>query len=314
MIRKEFLWAQKYRPKTVNELILPESIKYTLQSFVSEGDLPNFLFHSVSGGTGKTSAAMVMAEELDMEYMMINSSQDRSIDVIRNQMTSFCSTKGFDGKRKMLILDEADQLPDLNQNALRGFIEKFSQNVSFVFTANQAQRIISPLHSRCSVIEFQFPAQERPKLAVEFSRRIYHILNEEGVDYDKKLVLFAVGHFFPDFRRCINELQRYSVGKVLSERILADHQHDGIDELIEYIKERKFNQIRKFVIEKWNGTEIELYRALYEKLWKEAHPSSMPYIILILSRYGYESEFSVDKEIHSLACITELIKLPIEFN
>jgi len=313
IIRDEFLWVQKYRPKNVDELILPEDIKNTLISFVAQGSLPNFLFHSQSGGTGKTSAALAIAHQLNLEVMMINASEERSIDVIRTKMTDFCSAMSMDGRRKMLILDEADHLPDLSQNALRNFFEKFSSNCSFVMTANQAQRIIAPLQSRCAVIEFKFPKEEKPKLAGEFYQRICQILENENIEYDKKLIQHAIVHFFPDFRRCINELQRYSASGTLSEKILSNVQNDSISALLESIENKKFQAVRKFILESWHGTEQELYRALYEELMKKAKSESIPDIILILSKYGFESTFAVDKEIHTLACIVELMSLPIEF-
>jgi len=313
IIRDEFLWVQKYRPKNVDELILPEDIKNTLISFVAKGSLPNFLFHSQSGGTGKTSAALAIAHQLNLEVMMINASEERSIDVIRTKMTDFCSAMSMDGRRKMLILDEADHLPDLSQNALRNFFEKFSSNCSFVMTANQAQRIIAPLQSRCAVIEFKFPKEEKPKLAGEFYQRICQILENENIEYDKKLIQHAIVHFFPDFRRCINELQRYSASGTLSEKILSNVQNDSISALLESIENKKFQAVRKFILESWHGTEQELYRALYEELMKKAKSESIPDIILILSKYGFESTFAVDKEIHTLACIVELMSLPIEF-
>lgn len=313
IIRDEFLWVQKYRPKNVDELILPEDIKNTLISFVAQGSLPNFLFHSQSGGTGKTSAALAIAHQLNLEVMMINASEERSIDVIRTKMTDFCSAMSMDGRRKMLILDEADHLPDLSQNALRNFFEKFSSNCSFVMTANQAQRIIAPLQSRCAVIEFKFPKEEKPKLAGEFYQRICQILENENIEYDKKLIQHAIVHFFPDFRRCINELQRYSASGTLSEKILSNVQNDNISALLESIENKKFQAVRKFILESWHGTEQNLYRALYEELMKKAKSESIPDIILILSKYGFESTFAVDKEIHTLACIVELMSLPIEF-
>ena len=313
IIREEFLWVQKYRPKSVQELILPEDIRDTLTSFVEQGSLPNFLFHSQSGGTGKTSAALAIAHQLDLDVMMINASEERSIDITRNKMTDFCSAMALDGRRKMMILDEADHLPDLSQNALRNFFEKFSSNCSFVMTANQAQRIISPLHSRCSVIEFKFPKAEKPKLAGEFYQRICNILTEENITFDKKLIQHAIVHFFPDFRRCINELQRYSATGQLSDKILSNVQNEKIDALLEAIESKKFNSVRKFILENWHGTEQELYRSVYEELMQKASPQSIPDIILILSKYGFESTFAVDKEIHTLACMVELMSLPIEF-
>ncbi len=313
MAKTEFLFSQKYRPNKIADLILSEDIKETLQSFVEQQDLPNFIFHSTSGGTGKTSAALAIADELGIEAMVINASDQRGIDVIRTTMTDYCSVKSMDGRRKLLILDEADALPELSQNALRSFFEKFSTNCAFVMTCNSLQRIIQPLQSRCAVIEFKFPKQEKPKLAMNFFKRVCSILDEEGIDYDKKLIQHVVMHKFPDFRRTINEIQRYSASGTLSEKILADIQNTSIDALISAIENRKFQDIRKFVIESWNGSEQELYRALYDELLKVAEPSSLPDIILILSRYGFESTFAVDQEIHTVACMIELMSLPISF-
>ncbi len=310
IVRDEFLWVQKYRPQEVSELILSEDIKETLTAFVKKGDLPNFLFHSQSGGTGKTSAAMAIAAQLNLETMLINASEERGIDTIRTKMTDFCSAMSMDGRRKMLILDEADHLTDISQNALRNFFEKFSSNCCFVMTANQAQKIISPLQSRCAVIEFRFPKDEKPKLALSFFQKLCRILDLEGIDYEKKLVQHAVIHFFPDFRRCINEIQRYSGSGTLSDKILSNVQNENIDVLVEAIREKKFQTIRKFILENWHGSETELYRSLYDQLLERAKPECLPDVILILSRYGYESLSAVDKEIHTLACMTELMLLP----
>ena len=193
IVRDEFLWVQKYRPQEVSELILSEDIKETLTAFVKKGDLPNFLFHSQSGGTGKTSAAMAIAAQLNLETMLINASEERGIDTIRTKMTDFCSAMSMDGRRKMLILDEADHLTDISQNALRNFFEKFSSNCCFVMTANQAQKIIPPLQSRCAVIEFRFPKDEKPKLALNFFQKLCTILDREGINYEKNHVLESKG-------------------------------------------------------------------------------------------------------------------------
>ena len=249
MAKTEFLFSQKYRPNRIADLILSEDIKETLQSFVDQKDLPNFIFHSTSGGTGKTSAALAIADELGIEAMVINASDQRGIDVIRTTMTDYCSVRSMDGRRKLLILDEADALPELSQNALRSFFEKFSTNCAFVMTCNSLQRIIQPLQSRCAVIEFKFPKQEKPKLAMNFFKRVCSILDEEGIDYDKKLIQHVVMHKFPDFRRTINEIQRYSASGTLSEKILADIQNTSIDALISANENRKFEDISKFVIE-----------------------------------------------------------------
>ena len=311
--RDEFLWVQKYRPKSVEDLILSEDIKETLSAFVQKGDLPNFLFHSQSGGTGKTSAAMAIANQLELETMLINASEERGIDTIRTKMTDFCSAMSMDGRRRMLILDEADHLTDISQNALRNFFEKFSSNCCFVMTANQAQKIIPPLQSRCAVIEFRFPKDEKPKLALQFFQTVCSILIAEQIEFDKKLVQHAVVHFFPDFRRCINEIQRYSASGTLSEKLLSNVQNENIDVLIESIASKKFQEIRKFILENWHGTEQDLYRAVYDQMLEKAAPSNLPDIILILSRYGHESLSAVDREIHTVACMVELMLLNIEF-
>lgn len=313
IIRDEFLWVQKYRPKNISELILPVDIKETLSSFVEQNNFPNFLFHSQSGGTGKTSSALAMAQQLDLDVMMINASEERSIDVIRTKMTDFCATLSRDGKRKMLILDEADHLPDLSQNALRNFFEKYSSNCSFVMTANQAQRIISPLQSRCAVIEFKFPKEEKPVIAKDMYQRICNILDNENVTYDKKLIQHVIVHFFPDFRRTINEIQRFSATGELSEKIITSVQNENIQVLIDAIENKKFQKIRKYILEHWHGTEQELYRALYQELSQTVDAKFIPDIILILSKYDFESTFAVDKEIHSLACMIEIMSLNIQF-
>ena len=311
--RDEFIWVQKYRPQKVSDLILSQDIKETLTAFVEKGDLPNFLFHSQSGGTGKTSAAMAIANQLELETMLINASEERGIDTIRTKMTDFCSAMSMDGRRRMLILDEADHLTDISQNALRNFFEKFSSNCCFVMTANQAQKIIPPLQSRCAVIEFRFPKKEQPELAGNFYKRVCSILTTEKIEFDKKLIQHAVMHFFPDFRRCINEIQRYSAKGVLSEKIISNVQNENIDVLINAIAAKKFQEIRKFILENWHGTEQDLYRAVYDQMLEKVTPSCLPDVILILSRYAYESLTAVDQEIHTVACMIELMLLNIEF-
>lgn len=308
----DFVWSQKYRPEKISDLITTDELKTTLQSFISQKNLPNFLFHSSTGGTGKTTTAQVLASEMDMEHLKINASEQRGIDVVRNMLTGFASTVSMNGNRKMLILDEADNFTPDAQNALRGFIEKFSENCCFILTANSPNKIIQPIHSRCSVVEFKFQKADRPKIAANFYQRVRYILEQENVQYDPKLLQMVIIEHFPDFRRTINEVQRFSSSGVLSEAILSSKSSD-VEVLIEALRERKFQNIRKFLSESWNGSEKDLYRELYEKMLPELEPNCIGNAILILSRYGYESTFPIDAEIHSIAAMVELMMLPLEF-
>ena len=244
----EILWVEKYRPQTIKDAILPFELKQTFQQFVDNQNCPNLLL-SGSAGCGKTTVAKAMLEELGCTYMMINGSEESGIDVLRNKIKNFASTVSMDGNRKYVILDEADYLnPQSTQPALRGFIEEFSKNCGFILTCNFKNRIIEPLHSRCSSIEFRIPNEEKPQLAMDFMNRLEVILNNEQIYYDKKVVASLIQKFFPDWRRVLNELQRYSASGKIDAGILVNLSEDSIKELLTFLKGKEFTNVRRWIV------------------------------------------------------------------
>ena len=244
----EILWVEKYRPQTIKDAILPFELKQTFQQFVDNQSCPNLLL-SGSAGCGKTTVAKAMLEELGCTYMMINGSEESGIDVLRNKIKNFASTVSMDGNRKYVILDEADYLnPQSTQPALRGFIEEFSKNCGFILTCNFKNRIIEPLHSRCSSIEFRIPNEEKPQLAMEFMESCQNILNIENIQYDKKVVASLIQKFFPDWRRVLNELQRYSASGVIDAGILVNLSEDSVKELLVFLKGKEFTNVRRWIV------------------------------------------------------------------
>ena len=308
----EILWVEKYRPQTIEDCILPSELKQTFQQFVDNEEIPNLLLTGTAG-VGKTTIAKAMLEQIGCTYMMINGSEESGIDTLRTKIKNFASTVSMDGKRKYVILDEADYLnPQSTQPALRGFIEEFSKNCGFILTCNFRNRIIEPLHSRCSTVEFRIPNAEKPKLASQFMKRVQHILETENVKSNDDVVATLIGKFFPDWRRCLNELQRYSATGQIDSGILVNISDSSIQELLSFIKNKEFTNTRKWIVHNLDNDPSRIYRRIYDSLYDNVAPSSIPHCVLILADYSYKSAFVADQEINLLACLTEIMQ-QVEF-
>ena len=304
----EILWVEKYRPNTIDDAILPSELKTTFSKFVTNGECPNLLL-SGSAGCGKTTVAKAMLEQLGCTYMMINGSEESGIDVLRNKIKNFASTVSLEGGRKYVILDEADYLnPQSTQPALRGFIEEFSKNCGFILTCNFRNRIIEPLHSRCSTVEFRIPAGEKPQLAMDFMNRCEVILNNEQIHYNKKVVASLIQKFFPDWRRVLNELQRYSASGEIDAGILVNLSEDSVKELLSFLKNKEFTNVRRWIVNNLDNDPSRIYRRIYDSLYDSLVPSTIPHAVVILADYSYKSAFVADQEINLLACMTELMQ------
>ena len=303
----EILWVEKYRPQTIDDCILPSELKSTFQQFVDNQSCPNLLL-SGSAGCGKTTVAKAMLEQLGCTYMMINGSEESGIDVLRNKIKNFASTVAMEGKRKYVILDEADYLnTQSTQPALRGFIEEFSKNCGFILTCNFRNRIIEPLHSRCSTIEFRIPTDQKPNLAMDFMTRCETILDEQNIKYDKKVIRTLISKFFPDWRRVLNELQRYSASGEIDAGILVNLSESSIKELVTFLKIKEFTNVRRWIVNNLDNDPSRIFRRLYDSLYNHLTPNSIPTTVVILADYSYKSAFVADQEINLLACMTEIM-------
>jgi len=303
----DILWVEKYRPQTIEDCILPSELKQTFQQFVDNEEIPNLLLTGTAG-VGKTTIAKAMLEQIGCTYMMINGSEESGIDTLRTKIKNFASTVSMDGKRKYVILDEADYLnPQSTQPALRGFIEEFSRNCGFILTCNFRNRIIEPLHSRCSTVEFRIPNEEKPKLAMGFMKRVQHILETENVNSNEKVVADLINKFFPDWRRCLNELQRYSATGSIDAGILVNLSDASIKELVSFIKDKDFKSCREWVVHNLDNDPHRVYRRIYDSLSGNVPDSAVPHCVLILGDYSYKSAFVADQEINLLACLTEMM-------
>ena len=302
-----FLWVEQYRPSDVSSCILPKNLKDTFSKFIVQGDVPNLIL-SGGSGVGKTTVAKAMLDELDCTHMMINGSEESGIDVLRTKIKNFASTVSLHGGRKYIILDEADYLnPQSTQPALRGFMEEFHKNCGFVLTCNYKNRLIEPLHSRCSVIEFTIPNSEKPKLASEFMKRVALILDEQKVKYDERVVAEVINKYFPDWRRILNELQRYAPSGTIDAGILVNIAEVNIKELMVSMKNKEFTNVRKWVVDNLDNDPVKLYRRIYDNLYNYVDGSSIPHVVVILADFQYKSAFSADQEINMLACLTEIM-------
>jgi DNA polymerase III delta prime subunit len=307
MMKDDFLWVEKYRPHKIEDCILPESLKATFSEFVKQGNIPNLLLTG-SQGTGKTTVARAMCEELGLDYIEINGSMNGGIDTLRTEIKNFASTISFTGTRKMVILDEADYLnAQSTQPALRNFMEEFSKNCGFILTCNFKNRIIEPLHSRCSIIEFKIPSSQKPKLAAQFHKRACGILEQEGVEFDKAVVAEVVTKHFPDWRRVLNELQRYSVTGKIDSGILSNLGEENFKGLVDLLKNKRFNDMRKWVAENLDTEPTAFFRKFYDLSSTYMKPNSIPQLILLLGRYQYQSAFVADQEINTVAFLTEVM-------
>ena len=301
------LWVEKYRPSKISDCILTDDLKTTFQTFVNESHVPNLLL-SGGPGVGKTTIAKAMLKELDATYMMINGSEESGIDVLRNKIKNFASTVSMDGKRKFVILDEADYLnPQSTQPALRGFIEEFHKNCGFILTCNFKNRIIEPLHSRCSVIEFRIPSSLKPTLADKFFKRVQTILTEENVQFQPKAVASVVEKYFPDWRRVLNELQRYSASGTIDSGILVNISETNMRDLVSFLKDKDFKSIRKWVANNLDNDPSRMYRKVYDTLYDEIDPNTVPHMVLAVADYSYKSAFVADQENNMLAFMIEIM-------
>jgi len=308
---QHLLWTEAHRPKTIEECILPERLKTPFQEYVNSEKIPHLLL-SGGAGVGKTTVAKAMCNQIDADYIMINGSDESGIDVFRTKIKDFASSMSFTGGRKVIIIDEADYLnPNSTQPALRNAMEEFASNCSFIFTCNFKNRIIDPLHSRCAVVDFTLKNDEKTKMAGQFFKRIQSILQSENVEYEDKVIAELIKKHFPDFRRILNELQRYSQFGKIDVGILAQIGDISIAEITKHLKNKDFGAIRKWVATA-DFDAATLYRKLYDSLYEVLQPQSIPQAVIILADYQYKQAFVADAEINTVACLTELM-VSVEF-
>ena len=304
----QFLWVEKYRPQKIDDCVLPEDTKRVFKEYIGKGELPHFLL-SGSAGVGKTTVAKALCNEIGAEYLMINGSDEgRSIDVLRTAIKSFASTVSLTDAKKVIIIDEADYMnANSVQPALRSFIEEFSSNCRFIFTCNFKNRIIEPLHSRCSVVEFKIDGKDKQSIAAAFFKRATGILKDEGIEFDPKVVAEVVTKHFPDYRRILNELQRYSVTGKIDSGILVNLSQESFRELVGFLKEKKFPEVRKWVAKNSDIETTQLFKELYDNAIDFLDPSTVHHLVLILADYQYKAAFVADHELNTVAAMTEIM-------
>ena len=303
---EQFLWVERYRPNTIDDCILPDAVKKQFKQFIRKGEVPNLMLAG-SAGTGKTTIARALCNELGCDYIIINGSDEgRQIDTLRTKIRQFASAVSFEGKTKVVILDEADYMNrDSVQPALRGFIEQFAENCRFIFTCNYANRLIDPLHSRTTVIDFKLAPSDRPTLASKFLKRMEYILNNEAVEYNQRVLAELLNKHFPDYRRVINELQRYSVGGIIDEGILSNFQEVNAKALIESLRDKDWKKMRQWVANNVDTDPQAIFRQIYDILLPEV--SSPPNLVVLIADYQYKAAFVADQEINITACLTEIM-------
>jgi DNA polymerase III delta prime subunit len=300
----DFLWVEKYRPQTISDCILPDTLKTTFQKIVDGGELPNMLF-SGTAGLGKTTVAKALCNELNLDWIIINASESGNIDTLRTKIKQFASTVSLQGGYKVVILDEADYLnAQSTQPALRGFIEEFSNNCRFILTCNFKNRIIEPLHSRCGVYEFNTTKKDMAQLAFQFMKRMETILETENVEYNQKVIADMIMKFAPDWRRVINECQRNSIGGTIQ---IANIASDNYNDLFVHLKSKDFKKMRSWVAQNIDADATAIFRAIYDRMNEKIKPESIPQLVLILADYQYKNAFVADHELNIVACMTELM-------
>ena len=302
------LWVEKYRPTKIEDCILPDEIKTTFQSIVDSGEIPNLLLTG-SPGIGKTTVAKALCNQLDCDWLMINGSDEgRMIDTLRTTVVNYASTVSLSGGKKVIVIDEADYMnKDSVQPALRGVIEEFSKNCRFIFTCNFKNRIIPALHSRCSVVDFIISKDAKPALGMEMLENVKRILNEEGVKYEESVLVQLILKYFPDFRRVINELQKYSLNGIIDEDILKQSSDENFNELFVALKGKDFSGMRKWVAQNIDNDHVRLYRQIYDTLNNRFEKKSIPQAVLTIADYSYKSAFVADQEVNMVACLTEIM-------
>ena len=308
-MRDEFLWVEKYRPQTIEDCILPEQTKKTFLEFLNKGEVPNLLL-SGPAGCGKTTVAKALCAELGVDVYVINGSDEgRFLDTVRNNAKNFASTVSLssESKHKVIIIDEADNTTPDVQLLLRASIEEFSRNCRFIFTCNYKNKIIEPLHSRCAVVEFGIQGKLKQEIAAKFFGRLVTILEQERVEADKKVLAELINKHFPDWRRVLNECQRYSVGGKIDTGILAHFSDVKVNDLIKNLKEKNFPEVRKWCVNNLDNDPSVLLRRIYDSLYESLVPSTIPAAVLIIAKYQYQIAFVADQEINMLACLTEIM-------
>jgi len=303
----DFLWVEEYRPKTIDDCILPQSLKTLFQSFIEKGEVSNLLF-SGTPGVGKTTVAKALCEQMNCDWIMINGSEEGGIDVLRNKIKNFASTVSLSGGKKVVILDEADYLnPQSTQPALRGFVEEFHKNCRFILTCNFKNRIIEPLHSRFSNIEFRISPKDKGKIATKLFERVTYILKEQNIEYEEDVVAELIKKHFPDFRKLINELQRYSVSGKIDAGILVNISDENLKTLLSHLKGKDFTEMRKWVVHNLDNDPVKIFRRIYDSMYEHLQPATIPHAVLIIADYQYKSAFVADQEVNLVACLTELM-------
>ena len=309
----EYLWVEKYRPQTIDDTILPKKLKQTFQKIVEGGELPNMLFTGTAG-LGKTTVAKALCNLLNCDYILINGSEEGNIDTLRTKIKQFASSVSLQGGYKVVILDEADYLnPQSTQPALRGFIEEFSNNCRFILTCNFKNRIIEPLHSRCGVYEFNTSKKDMVELCQSFMVRCQTILTKEDIKYDDKVLAELIMKFAPDWRRVLNELQRYSVNGIIDSGVLNIVSDKNYNELFSYLKNKDFKKMRSWVVSNIDTDAAAIFRAIYDRMSEKVAPQSIPQLVLILGDYQYKNAFVADHELNVVACLTEVMS-DVQFN
>jgi len=305
----DFIWVEKYRPKTIDECILPENIKKTFRDFLNKGEIPNMLLAGPPG-VGKTTVAKALCNELGVDFYVINGSDEgRFLDTVRNNAKNFASTVSLasDARHKVIIIDEADNTTSDVQLLLRASIEEFQNNCRFIFTCNYKNKIIEPLHSRCAVVDFSIKGKQKQEVAAKFFKRLNFILDEERCESDKKVLAELINKHFPDWRRVLNECQRYSVSGKIDSGILATFSDIAVNDLIKNLKEKNFPEVRRWVVSNLDNDTSVLYRLIYDNLYTALVPSTIPAAVLVIAKYQYQTAFVADQEINMLAALTEIM-------